>query len=249
MAELSLASLGDYLSPYNTEWAPWPVRMVRGGLSALMLPGDVYSGRQQMRDADGQLSLDAIGRSADLAGLVMGGTFGGAPYGAIGSGPVSRNLRERYRSVLSEASGGKDVQRIKLTPERMSKAAELFKTRFERIGMENPAFGAGGSPYRATQQSRSAIDFAESAKRGGVDDVRVKYPDGPYGSVYVRVGDNGTARFADHLPAIEGGNIVGGYSKTLGRRHYPATVDVSRGRYSDIDPAPAFEWLNNILSK
>ena len=64
----------------------WPARMAQGAWSAAKLPGDVYAGRVD------PLSEEGIGRAADLGGLVMGGTFAGAPRGALGAGPVSADL-------------------------------------------------------------------------------------------------------------------------------------------------------------
>jgi len=58
----------------------WPARMAKSAYGAVTLPGDVYAGRVD------PLSEEGIGRAADLGGLVMGGTFGGAPKGSIGSG-------------------------------------------------------------------------------------------------------------------------------------------------------------------
>lgn len=60
----------------------WPARVAQSAYKAVTLPGDVYAGRVDPRSDDG------IGRAADLAGMVMGGTFGMAPAGAIGAGPV-----------------------------------------------------------------------------------------------------------------------------------------------------------------
>ena len=62
----------------------WPARMAKSAWEAAKLPGDVYAGRVD------PLSDEGIGRAADLGGLVMGGTYAGAPRGAMGSGPVFR---------------------------------------------------------------------------------------------------------------------------------------------------------------
>ena len=236
----------------------WPAKAAGGILDALMLPGQVAGGIlnvqperpgywSDMDEARSQATHDTMmNRATDLGGLMMLGASG-APAGALGAGPAG--LRERYWHYLREASGGKDPMRIKLTPERVDAAKELYSTRRARLGLDpEPAFGAAPNPYRQSSQSNAAIDFAETAKQAG-QDVRVKYPDGPTGSVYVRVGDEGTVRFADHYPTTEGGQIVGGYSQTLGRRHHPATIDVSKPRYSEIDPSPAYDWLARILGQ
>lgn len=261
--DLNLARLGNYvpqssgnglLSRLLTE--TWPARATGSILDALKLPGQVAGGIlnvkpenpgywSDMDEARQQATYDTmINRATDLAGLAMLGSTG-APMGALGAGPAG--LRARYATYLREAAGGKDPMRIKLTPERVEAAKELYQNWRANYGLgPEPAFGTTSSPYRVTEQSNAAIDFAEAAKRAG-QDVRVKYPDGSHGSVYVRVGDEGTVRFADHYPATEGGKIVGGYSKTLGRRHHPATVDVSKPRYGNIDPAPAYDWLTRKL--
>ena len=65
----------------------WPARMAKSAWEAAKLPGDVYAGRVD------PLSDEGIGRAADLGGLVMGGSFAGAPAGAVGAGPVKRIVR------------------------------------------------------------------------------------------------------------------------------------------------------------
>lgn len=84
-----LSQLANYLSPSNQEWAPWPVRMARSAVGAVMLPGDVYQGKVSMYGADGRTNPEVINRSSDLAGLMMMGATG-APAGALGSGAVRR---------------------------------------------------------------------------------------------------------------------------------------------------------------
>lgn len=245
----SLADLGDYFSPTNTTRAPWPVMAARSTLAALSAPGDAYSGALSMMDSNGRTSLGAIGRATDLAGLMTLGAGAVPSEGGTALNAGLNGLRERYAAYLREASGGKDPARIKLTPERIEAAKELKRTGFGSYPEGRPIdpIGSLPSPYRATEQARLATDFATQARQVA-NDVRVKFPEGPSGSVYVRVGDNGTVRFADHLPPIENGQVVGGYSKELGRRHQPATVDVSRGHYApSINPAPAYDWLAALL--
>lgn len=230
-------------------------RVAQGALSSawsgVTAPGDAYAGRLPMMDGSGNTSLEAIGRGADLAGLItLGAGAIPAEAGGMALNAGLSGLRQKYAPYLREASGGKDPARIKLTPERVAAAKEAMRTASGMYpeGRPNPPVGSLPSPYRVTEQARLAADFAAQARQQ-LGDVRVKFPEGPKGSVYVRVGDNGTVRFADHLPPIENGQIVGGYSKDLGRRHQPATVDVSRGKYQEnIDPAPAYNWLAKILA-
>jgi GNAT superfamily N-acetyltransferase len=51
----------------------WPVRAVKSGLAALQLPGDVYQGNVSMWGEDGRTNPEVVGRSADLAGMLMSG--------------------------------------------------------------------------------------------------------------------------------------------------------------------------------
>jgi hypothetical protein len=107
-----------------------------------------------------------------------------------------------------------------LNDKRIKRAAEILEQRHK----DRTEF-LSADPKATTQQMRDAVAFAEKAIRQG-QDIKFKVPDGPYGSLYVKAGDN-TVRFADHPQPKEGGKVVGGYSKTLGRRHYPADISVS----------------------
>lgn len=246
---LSLAGLANYLSPSNESWAPWPVKAARTTLGALAVPRDVYSGALPMVDSSGHTSLAAIGRAGDLAGLLtLGAGVVPAESGAVLNAGLS-GLRERYATYLSAASGNKNPARIKLTPERVEAAKELMRTKFGLYPEGRPAdpLGSQPSPYRATKQAQQAAQFAAQARQA-FDDVRVKFPEGPNGSVYVRVGDGGTVRFADHPPPTENGQVVGGFSRNLGRRHQPATVDVSSVRRgAPLDSKPAYDFLSALL--
>lgn len=71
--------MSDLLQRLLTE--TWPARTIQSALSALMLPGDVYQGNISMQGDDGRTNPQAIGRSADLAGLLTMGA-GAAPGGA-----------------------------------------------------------------------------------------------------------------------------------------------------------------------
>jgi hypothetical protein len=222
------------------------LRFARPGIvddivKAITLPGDVAAGRV---DPMGQ---EAIERGFDLAGTVtLGGGFASAPASSLrmsmarnalkdealpGVGykledvaktPVPKRLRERYRSTLSDAADGKDPMRIKLTPERVEKAKAGLK---ESIDTWH-SYRTGENKWGDTEQMRNAKAFAEEMVRRG-EKVSFKMPDGERGSIYVRVGKKGTVRFSDHPQPMEGDKIVGGYSKTLGRRHKPAQHSVA----------------------
>lgn len=78
----------------------WPAQMAKSAYDAARLPGDVARGIMGTEPAVPGMWSDedesraqatgrtAVDRAADLAGLVMGGTYAGAPRGAVGAGPV-----------------------------------------------------------------------------------------------------------------------------------------------------------------
>lgn len=222
---------------------------------AFSSPGDVYAGRLPVMDNAGHTNLETIGRMADLAGLVtMGSGLAHAEGGPIFHAGLN-GLRQRYAPQLNEAvNWSKDIGRIKLTPERI----EAAKASLQRKLDNQPKFGEGSSPYRSTEQARAATKYAEAARIAGIDDTRVKFADGPYGSVYVRTGNHGTVRFADHPPPEEWVlnpltgrselQVVGGFSRELGRRHQPATVDASAARPgAPLNTKNAYDFLAAVL--
>lgn len=103
-----LSDLGNYLSPSNQSWAPWPVRAVRTSLSALAAPHDAYTGELPMTDASGHTSLDAIGRAADLAGLLTLSATG-APRGVLGSGAVLPKIGSLPMDEASRLARAKEM--------------------------------------------------------------------------------------------------------------------------------------------
>lgn len=127
----SLSGLANYLSPSNRGWAPWPVRAVREGLAALAAPGDAYSGALPMTGSDGHTSLEAIGRSVELAGLMTLGATG-APRGALGSGavlpPKATNAvwdtADRLRQSLSDL--GVEVGQVSNSTNRLGQHSSYF---------------------------------------------------------------------------------------------------------------------------
>lgn len=226
-----------------------PAQAVKSAWSGLTLPGDVYYGKADPYD---------YGRALDFAGMLTLGA-GAAPAGENelragmqffpGVGEVGddgfKNLRQRYRGPLSEAVNyEKDVNRIKLTPARVEAAKDALASSidrskgFQQLRAENP-----------TPQMQQAQQFAKQMAGTG-EDVRFKIPNGDTGSLYVRVGDKGTVRFADHPQPtdwIDGElKTVGGYSKDLGRRHYPAAYSVSPKEMSLDDILHIFIPKNEI---
>jgi len=155
-----------------------------------------------------------------------------------GGKAANRSLRKKYQMVLEAASGGKDPMRMKLTPERINLAKELMG--------EGGAYHwpQGRPPESMTfqgmgkQHGLDAIQFVKEARAKGID-ARIKFPDGPTGSAYVKMPDGQTIRFADHAQPTEWvgseRKVVGGFSKTLGRRHHPADMSVDPGSGLTVD--------------
>lgn len=138
---------------------------------------------------------------------------------------AGKGLRGRYYWQLFNAAGGKDPMRIKLTPERVEAAKQALQDSIDTWNRYHDP--ANRMPYQPLQDAQT---FANHMARQG-ENVRFKIPDatGKGSSFYVRVGDNGTVRFSDHLQPEVAGQTVGGYSKELGRRHQPAQYSVAPG--------------------
>lgn len=165
-------------------------------------------------------------RAGDYLGAGLAAISAAAPFVPAAARKMGKNkaLRQRYSLALSDASGGKDPMRIKLKPEVIDKAKKSY--------VEMSEMRKAVRAWPDTLQMQQAKEFAERMSRQG-EDIRFKMPDGPRGSIYVRVGDRGAVRFSDHMQP-EGfvgtsseRQTVGGFSKALGRRHYPAPYSVS----------------------
>lgn len=229
--------LMDALRGFDYRFAKKAEQVGKGLISAFEAPGKALSGHYDQlpvyEDGSvGPFDPRMMDDASTVAGLLTLGT-GAFPAEA---GALNMGLRQRYRPYLSAAVDFKvDPNRMKLTPARIDAAKQDMLRSFDMRG----SFGAPKrfgqpievSPYRQTEQALQAAEFAARARKAGMD-ARVKFADGPYGSVYVKAGDHGTVRFADHAqPRDWDGNVTGGYSATLGRRHSPAThsVDPSSG--------------------
>ncbi len=89
-----MPSLSDLLSQ------TWPARAGRSLADAFMLPGDVYAGRID------PLSEKGLGRAADLAGGIMGGSFGAARGATLGSGPVRGTFYDTIKTPINPGISG-----------------------------------------------------------------------------------------------------------------------------------------------
>ncbi len=176
----------------------------------------------------------------------------GANFGNIPSVPFA-NLRERYSRILREAADGKDPQRIQLTPGRIEKAKQIANREFD------PSIFASKDDFEnfkqeinlPTKQMVAAKEFASLALALN-EKVKLRMPDGERGSIYVKVGNRGTVRFADHAQPTEyddKGELVpvGGFSSKLNRRHGVAKVSVDPE--SNISIQDAFQMVFNSKSE
>lgn len=118
-------------SIWDALWQTWPVRMAQSAFDAAKLPGDVYTGnapmlspglrREDFTDMPGtaQPNDATIGRAADLASLIMSGTFGIPPNkNILGSGPILKNAKdmsipkELYHVAGSEYEAGQPLRSL-----------------------------------------------------------------------------------------------------------------------------------------
>lgn len=125
----------------------WPARIAQSAYGAATLPGDVYAGRID------PMSDESIGRSADLAGLIMGGTFAGAPAGAVGAGPIGRRLgRADFDRILRETRAAEAEAVQKAGPEITTSMPAVIDSKgnvysgFMHTDAINAAQNAGASP-------------------------------------------------------------------------------------------------------
>ncbi len=76
----------------------WPAKLAQSVFEAVKLPGDVYQGRVAMYGDDGRINPEVIHKSADLAGVVMGGGMPMAERGAVGSAGGKLGVRAYHGS-------------------------------------------------------------------------------------------------------------------------------------------------------
>jgi hypothetical protein len=79
-------------------WEGWPGKMARSAMDAVQIPGQVAGGQTEVKpetpgmwsdvdEARQQATANQVeSRTKDLAGLLLGGSYGMAPAGAVGSG-------------------------------------------------------------------------------------------------------------------------------------------------------------------
>jgi hypothetical protein len=137
----------------------WPARAARGIYNAFMLPGDVYQGNVSITGEDGRTNPEAIARSADLAGLMMGGSLGAIPEGAVGSGFARMRV-----NPLEQADLGRELAVLRRN--------QGFATGKSAVGHEFKRPDADkGSFARAVQEVTAAWRGDRDRALAGFNDV------------------------------------------------------------------------------
>lgn len=152
----------------------WPAKMARALLEGVTLPGDVYSGKTQVTDADGRTNPEVINRSAELAGLMVG-----APGGVGGLGSGARVAKSAL--PMDEAS-------------RMARAAEQGYSIDAYKGM-NPYdantvpeyYGSGRVVPGTEHRIRQELTQIDARKMRGGDDVGFFSNDPAVGSRFAEI--------------------------------------------------------------
>lgn len=251
---------GDFLTVDPSKSGFDRLRSIRGDLG--LFAGSIANEIAMGLDAPSAVlrgdvpAEDMLGEAFGTAGTAMiGGGLAPRPDGSVNAFPkitsqVPQNLRDRYSSALNFATDYKeDVQKIELTPETITKAKEYLVREYDPtlFGTAQEAVDFKEFINSPTKQMLDAQKFATAAKQAG-EEVKFKMPDGPRGSLYVRVGNKGTVRFSDHSQPMEydaSGKLVpvGGFSPTLGRRHGAATLSVDPSSGLSVDDA-----ISDLLS-
>lgn len=100
--------MADYgsLSPEPVDvdlFNDWVSRAAKQAWGAIKFPGEVYRSQEPVTSAE------MVGPAADLAGMVMGSTFFGAPRGALGSGPVPKQWKTYETTAGGRVTDYKDA--------------------------------------------------------------------------------------------------------------------------------------------
>lgn len=145
----------------------WPERLARGVASgvasAVTLPGDVITGKTPVRDAEGNLTDEVIGRSAELAAVAS---------------PVSPAARARPGMLRS---AGRTKPLSAPSAEQLKAVASRDFEAFRKSGLEiDPAYVRDWA-YRVTEELREAGLGPEVAKRTNKILARLQNP--PRGAV------------------------------------------------------------------
>jgi hypothetical protein len=125
--------------PYTGEWQFDPLAGLIGAsartmANAVTLPGDVYSGKTQMRTADGETNPEVIARSADLAGMVTLGA------GAIPAEPSS--LRSGLSGPVYHGSPQTDLDYLRPS-DRGPLGPGVYATPTEQLAQSYARMGDG----------------------------------------------------------------------------------------------------------
>lgn len=208
----------NYSELVNRLGQTWPSRMARAAWGGLTLPGDVYRGNVSMWGEDGRTNQEVINRAADLAGLIQSGTFGLAPSGSLGSGPVKGKLGSGSEPPLG-------AQPVSANTELSHKLFGLSNMSSEKIspGTLEDFFSRNNIAFRK-QNSASFSDV------NGPSSSTYYYIDHPGGTLKLRLSDHSYGiqdgvdlRYGQSIDAAMG-NIL----PRIGLRTTPAMDDAVR---------------------
>ena len=133
----------------------WPAQMVKSAVSAMALPGDVYAGRVDPN------SDEAIGRAADLAGLL---TFG------AGAAPAARN--ELRMGIKAYHGSPHDFDRFDMSKIGTGEGAQAYGHGLYFAGNEAVAKGYRDALSPATIDGVAVAGMTKPLTQSGDDILR-----------------------------------------------------------------------------
>lgn len=232
----------------------WPAHMIK---SATTLPGDVLTGREPLRDAEGRITEKVVERAQDIAGLAAGGAFATVKGGTatLGSGPVRRLPSDAIEIFRGESSYNRSgsAEGVFYTPN-----AEWAR-QFTQSGLENEVVrrhiresDVYNPPEAIYAGNTEAVDVAiAAARKDGKKAVRLSEGQGEPPSVFVF---NKSALFEDSST----GTGISAVANSRSPRFYSAVEHAIEnvrpefyGKTGPFQPNPkqkatGAEWLNSI---
>lgn len=240
----------------------WPARMAQGLLSAAALPGDVYQGNVSMYGADGRTNPEVINRSADLAGMVMGGAYPAAQRGALGVGggkmalpmdEASRMARATEQGYTIDAFKGGQPYDWNTMPATNWKG-EVIKETKNRVPQEITSINSPNADYAGffSNNPEVANRFAAPFEHGAVWPAKLKFKN----PLVIDAKGQHAAAFQFDSIAIERGTqdlmqkfkgafakdsqhdgVILKNTKDEGDVYIPRNPDQIRSRFAKFDPA------------
>lgn len=182
----------------------WPARLAKDAWEAVKLPGDVYQGNVSMVGEDGRTNPAVINRAADLAGLIMGGSYAAAPAMNNASGMGIKAYHSTYEpfekydfsklgKVTRENTDSEWAQNLaKIGPwaSDQSVAAKMAASHTLPVDI-----GGKGKTFKSLDQLEAAI-----RKNGGPEKFREKLTGEGFGHVKVMDEEFGVNSFVGLSP-------------------------------------------------